>query len=511
VAPPIFPGYSLSPFDTKSVRMKSEKIDIYYGDLCKIEAVFEIENPTKAIVEKKIGFPFNITAERPWGWNREDTAKKIYDFSMSLNGVNQVLTDVPRSRSVQSDRQYWYGWTCKFKPDLNIVKLTYHTVTSYGNSGYRWEKTLYYNLYSDRNWPGKIDEVQVTVHFPDSINKRQILPQTSPLGYELKGKEVNWRFTSFTTTPEGNIFLDLIDFKFFANMLKYEKVLSAPNMDNATKLSAAKFFASLAPVKGMNVLPPNYFKPKYYVETVLSSLKPTEKALFDSTYKLHKGSRFEYYGTSDYQFFKRNDSLGKAVMEVMNRIGYFEKIEYPVIYKYIEGAKRLFREVVKSEPKNVDAWKAYVENYYYIETGACSPCLPWTKGCDCPESQKELIQEASRNCGNDSTIVIWNNYLSPVRVPFPDTLELERYEQPQENLTIKIKHEDHSWSDRLLSPDELEIVRKVYTMTKDSVFVLSNRPIDEDTEKKLVEILGGCDLYRYKFCSDLEKLQKRRK
>ena len=33
--------------------------------------------------------------------------------------------------------------------------------------------------------------------------------------------------------------------------------------------------------------------------------------------------------------------------------------------------------------------------------------------------------------------------------------------------------------------------------------------MDEETQTKLVDILGGCTLYRNKFCRDLRKLPKR--
>jgi hypothetical protein len=507
VAPPVYPGYSLSPFDANNLRMRSEKIDLYYGSTCTIEAVFEIWNPAKKIVGNRIGFPFNPLAFTPRG---RDTSK-IYDFVMSLNGEDLLDTDAPHGSEIRSDKNYWYGWTCAFKPKRNIVKLTYHVLTTSGESGYRWEKTLNYVLNSDRNWPGTIENVQVTVHFPASIAQRQVLAETSPPGYEIKEKEIVWRFTSFTPRPESNIVLHLIDFKFFADMLNHEKVLSAPDATNAAKLDAARFFASLAPFKGINISAPTMFKRSYYDTIVLPNLKSAERTLFKSTYKLHKGSGFEdYYSIDDHENFYRNDPLRRSVLDVMNRIGYFEKIEYPVIYKYIEGAKRLFNEVVTGEPKNAAAWIAFIDNYYLIETGACSPCVPWSIKCDCPESQKELVREAYRHCGNDSTIAAWNSFLFPARAPLPDTLELERSENPR-NITIKIKHENLSWSDRLLSPDELGLVKKAYTMSGDVYFVLKNTHLDENTQKKLADILGGCALYRYKFCRDLEKLHRRGK
>jgi hypothetical protein len=513
VAPPTFPGYSLSLFDAKDVRMTSEKVDIYYGKICKVEAVFEILNSTNKIVEKKIGFPFNPSAYSSLARRKTmDTTIKIYDFTMSLNGENMKITDDSQSRELQPDKQDWYGWTCKFKPGLNNVKLTYNTLTSFGNSWYKWEKTLYYYFTLDNNWPDKIDNVQVTVHFSESIAKRQILAETSPLGYEIKEKEIRWRFTSFTPKRESYIDLHLIDFKFFADMTKYEKVLSSQNADNATKLEAAMFFSSLAPYKGIKIYAPTRFIRSYYDETILPNLKPSERALFDSTYKLNKGSGgADYYNVHDDNYFERPD-VRRRVLKVMNRIGYFEKNDYPVIYKYIVGAKRLFHEVVTSEPKNAAAWRAYIENYYLIETGACGPCLPWIREqCDCPESQKEIIREAFRNCGNDSTIAVWNNFLFPTQAPLPDTLKLASSIKPQEKTSIMVNLGGNcGWNEiGPLSHDEFTLINKAYTMSSNGYLVLNDTHLDEDTQKKLVEILGGCSLYLIKFCRDLEKLKKR--
>jgi len=341
----------------------------------------------------------------------------------------------------------------------------------------------------------------VTIHFPESIATRQIQAGTFPPGYEIKDKSINWQFTNFTPTPTSDINLDIIDFKVFKDMLTYEPVLTGPNTDNVTKLKAAKFFASMAPSKGINMSAPISFRCSYYEKTVLPNLKPAERALFDSTYKFNKGSGREgFYFIDSFEKFNKNDALRHTVMDVANRIGYFEKIQYPVIYKYIVGAKRLFHEVAASEPKNADAWEAYIDNYYLIETGGCSPCIRYAGGRgDCPESQKELIREAFRYCGNDSTIAIWHRFIFPTSAPLPDSLEIVRFEKPQENTTIMIKHENHSWSDRLLSPDELSIVKKAYMMSNDRFFVLQKTPADEDTQKKLVEILGGSELYLYKF------------
>ncbi|MBN1760342.1 MAG: hypothetical protein JW863_18585 [Chitinispirillaceae bacterium] len=501
VAPPSFPGYSLSPFDAGEVYMKSENVDIYYGSPCRVEAVFEIINPTKEMVKKKIGFPHHIAALSGRG---RDTGT-IYDFTLSLNGVNQKETDRPKGRSIRTDTHYWYGWTCGFNPGKNVVKLIYHTVSGFGNSGYRWEKTLYYNMNSSKNWPEKIDEVNVTIHFSENIDKKQVLAATSPSEYEIKEKRISWHFTSFTPALNNDIALHFIDFKIFADMLRYEKFLTTPCKENAEKLQAAQFFANLAPVKGIQMDAPGSFERLYYEKKVLPNLKSDEQYLFKTTYGLHKGFRSEdYYRVDNYQEFRKNDSLQRRILQVMDRIGYFEKIVYPTIYRYIKGAKKLFDEVVTSEPENTAAWIAYINSYYLIESGACSPCLPWSYTCDCPASQKELVREAYRHCGNDGTIALWYSYLFPVRTPLPDTIELVRYEKSPEKVTFKIKSGEHGWTLRTLYADEYNLLMTAYTRSGD-VFLLSNTTrIDDAIQKRLIDVLG-CSCHQKKFCRDLKK------
>lgn len=510
VPPPVFPGYSLIPFDSRDIRIKSEKIDIYYGDTCKIIAVLEILNPTRAMVKKKIGIPLHTSIIRKRTYNSMQKSigsdYRIYDFIMNLNGVNLRETDIPNGNSMCSDREYWYGWTCELKPNMNIVKLTYHVLSSPTGKGV-WERTLQYIFNYDKDWPNIIENVQVTVHFPQKIARKQVLAETSPPGYEITDKNVIWRFSSFKPKIENNIVLHVVDFKVFADMLKYEKVLSVPDTDNVTKLKAAKFFAGIAPRRGMNFPVPTRLVKSYCDEFILSKLSPAERDLFDSVYKLINHFNVEYYCVNDFNYYEKNPSLLYPLMDIMDRFGYFEK----TVHGYIEGAKRLFLEIVTSDPNNTEAWKTYIDNYYLIYKDGCHPCVRFKIECNCLESQKELIKKAFSYCGKDSTIALWNRFMFPTQAPLPAKLEVTHYIESQERVTIKIEYLNHSWSDRPLSSEEFGILKKAYTMSKDGYFVLSNANLDRDTEKMLVEILGGCNLYSDQFCRDLAKIKAQKK
>jgi hypothetical protein len=509
-APPSYPGFSLALKDTGCVRLKSETVDIYYGDRCKVEAVFNVQNTGKSSLKKKIGFPFHIRTSKPWLFPTQgDTTIRIYDFTMNLNGERLTETDILTETEFRSDKKYWYGWTCPLKTGMNRMTLTYHIVPGHRNPVH-WEKVLYYAFRTDDKWPDTIDNLEITVHFPEPVDRRQILSGTIPPGYEISEKKVHWRFTPFSPKPGDQMALYLIDFTIFKDMLKYEKVLSLPGTDNATKLTAAKFFANLAPFKGFYLYPPNSFDQSYYESSVIPALKPSERPLFDQTYKFHKGFQGRaFYSVEDYSAFEKNDSLRYIVMQVMARISYYEKIVYPVTYNYLVGAKRLFREIVTSEPKNAAAWRAYLDNYYKIESNAWSPCDYRVRtSAECPASQKELVKAAFRNCPNDPEIALWYESLFSENLPLPDTITFSQYAQAPAAILDGISQIDGS---RKYTKDDIALLEKVYSTKAGEFHIRGPARVDDTTRKKIIEILGGRFLYRQKFCKELEKLRLREK
>lgn len=517
VAPPTYPGYTLWPFSADNIRMTSEKVNIYYGDICKVEAVFEIINTSKQSVVRKIGFPFQIAASNQRDiviWTPErglkgDSTKKIYDFKLNLNSVNLQQTDRSGSMTAGYAKQNWTGWTGTFKPGVNKATLSYNIKTSYAGSG-SWERTLFYSHHyfrSDKKWPDKIDSVEITIIFPDKIHKEQILSTTTPGDYELRDKAISWHFSSFETGNESTIALHLIDFKLFAEMQKYEKVLTVPDTSNTAKLEAASFFASLAPPKGIRFDIPYRFEFTYYQQVILPNLSKKELTLFDSLYVLTNDSiRGDYFrirpGIQHYQ----NEDLRQRIVVILDRIGYYKQIEYPVIYAYIVGARRLFREVTVSDPKNASVWIRYFEKFYLLEHDACSPCILYAGGpYNSSELQKLLVQEAYKYCSSDSIIGAWYAYFFRTKLPLPDELDLHGATDGN-TVTIDIPHWGGGWVCKDVSSDDFSVLKKVYTHTGNKLLLKSNAR--EDDRKKVVNMLDSSFLYHEQFCQTLSRLKK---
>lgn len=284
-------------------------------------------------------------------------------------------------------------------------------------------------------------------------------------------------------------------------MLKYEKMLSTPKLNNTNKLKAAQFFANLSPISGFTIEAPDKFTQSYYKKNILPNLSSTERKLFDSIYKLNKGFGFsDYYEVQNsFQIFK-NESIRETVISVMQRIGYYKIVKYPEVYKYIEAAKQFFKEVVTSEPNNAAAWKAYAENYYLVEPNHCHPCL--RERCVCPESQKEIIRKAHHYNRDDLLITTWYNLIDPTRISLPDSVTLDHYNNSNGSVSIALKR---GYNIIDLSPKDFELFKKAYTLSNNSVFILNNMHLDKNTEEQLIELFDAWVSYQNKFCSEIIK------
>jgi hypothetical protein len=302
--------------------------------------------------------------------------------------------------------------------------------------------------------------------------------------------------------------LEIFDFPQFKKLISFENIPTSSNLSNKTKLDAAIFFASLAPYPGIDAVAPSMFMGSYYDQTILPALTQSEREIFSQIYKLNKGyDNAKYYSIDDYWSVRKNDSLQKIIRNVMYRVGYFENIQYPLIFKYMETSKQLFGEIVKSEPNNASFWKAYIENFQAIETDACRPCSFKSRyDGSCPESQKNIVAQAYKNCGNDSIIALWYRFLFTPRIPLADSIQIDGINKDR-SIDIRIKFDKGSWLIRTLAHDTLAFVKQFYTVSNNQL-LLRKREIDLETHMKLADILEAHEYHKYLFCKELSELKK---
>lgn len=61
IAPTQYTGWSISPEFESRVQLVNDTIDIYWGEICKVKAVFYLNNQSDSAIHMKIGFPVNLT------------------------------------------------------------------------------------------------------------------------------------------------------------------------------------------------------------------------------------------------------------------------------------------------------------------------------------------------------------------------------------------------------------------------------------------------------------------
>jgi hypothetical protein len=478
------------------MQMKSEKVEITWGTLCKVTATFELINPTPKARTVKIGFPVIKPSLR----ENADSVNRVYGFT--LNGAKLTETTV-LGPAQDSPAESWYGWTCMMKPGSNSINLTYSVKPD--NSYYsKWQKNLHYVLYTGKFWNGTIKNAEVIISFPANIPKEQILDETSPSGYEIQGNKIRWAFKDFKPTIKSNIQLKIIDSTIYPVLKKYYSMLHDTGVDDKTKIETAMFYVNLVASNPTNFGVPTSFDSGYYYSTLLPNLMHSEKTVFISNYtKIKHGN----VSCSNYSNFYNDTNVQHPIKHALERIGYYNT-KAPEFLQFAKNALSLFRVVVTRAPHNAEAWKAYIDNNYLLDPEGWNPCKGgYNRNGPIEEGQRDLVKEAFSYCGKDTTIKMWNNVAFPENADLPDTIgHINTIPQTDtEEVGIWIRNSRTDEIADSLSRKEFAVINRKYTVTDDNYLAIDNRHVVDSTKKEIAAILDRCNYYRYKLCCYLQQ------
>ena len=512
LAPTQYRGWALSPKFDSRVQLVSETVDIYWGEICKVKAVFNLNNQSDSAIHMKIGFPVNLTylkkklpehlfIKYQSQKAHYDTLNKIYDFTFILNGRQISETDIPKKYS--RDDEQWYGWDCKIKPGANTIHLSY-SVSPNLTYAYRWQENLYYVLHTGKFWDGKIDNAVVTVHFPQKISPDQIDNNTKPSGYKITDNSITWEFSNFEPTDAHNIHLLITSFKTFRKMEKFKTSLSNPQVDTRTKLDAAIFYASLTFCKGLNFTAPIDLDSTYYYSMILPDLTPEELNIFQQTYG--KTSFWAVGLLADYNSFNEGE-IQHIVKSALLRTRYYGNVLYKECWEFVELSSRLFQEVVAEEPKNAAAWLAYLENAYRIHPEGCNPCKYGFSIGIVGYFQKKIAIEAYKHCPDNPKIKAWYKFAVPHSAEIPDTIG-KVWRQSIDAIEIQLRSRYSGSQPTLsLSTDDFNVIGNQYQISGNKYLVKTNSKTDDDTKKAIIDILYKKWFYHYRLCHELKTLK----
>lgn len=510
IAPAKYKGWTLSPKFESRVQLVNETVDIYWGEICKVKAVFNLNNQSDTEIHMKIGFPVNLTylkgrtPEHLFFKHSNDRSgkydtliNKIYDFTLILNGTQVPETDIPK-KGFNREEEHWYGWDCTIQPGHNTIHLSY-SVSPNPTYGYGWQQNLYYVLYTGKFWDSTIDNAVVTVHFPQKISPDQINKKTTPANFKITDSSIIWEFRNFEPTKDHNIHLQITSFNTFQKMEKFKTALSDSKADTRTKLDAAIFFASLTFAKGINFVATVSIDSAYYYTKILPDLSQDELKIFQQYY-----GRTKYYAVgllTDFESFFTDEELQHIIKSVLLRTGYYGNVEYKECWQFVELSSRLFREVVTEEPENATAWLAYLENAYRIHPEGCSP-FKLQPG---RYFQNEIVIEAYKHCPDNPKIKAWYKFAVPYSAELPDTIG-NIWGQSEKGIELQLR--DYvGYIIKNISNDEFNVIGKKYRISDNKYLIKTDSKIDEDTKKAIVDILYKIRFYHLRLCHELKSLK----
>lgn len=505
IAPTQYKGWTLSPRFESRVRMTKEVVDIYWGEVCEVKAIFNLVNDSDSIIPLKIGFPVNLTFLKTGRRMQKDSINRIYDFKFLLNDTELKETDIPDSE-INSRKEQWYGWDCKIQPGKNSIYLTYNVKTS-PTYAYGWKRNLFYVLHTGKFWNRKIDSAVVTVHFPQKIVEDQIQSSTMPSGFTVYDSSITWEFKSFEPTDEHNIHLEIISFDTYQKIQIYKTELSKKHVDTGTKLDAAIFYSSLTFAKGINFTAPSSIDSAYYYTSVLPNLSSDERKIFQQEYGKTKYNAVGLLKLDkSYNEFVSDEKIQHILKSALLRTGYYGSVEYKECWKFVELARHLFNEAVTEEPKNANAWLAYLENAYRIHPEGCNPCKFGFSLRTGGYFQNEIAIEAYKHCPNNAKIKLWHDFAVPHSAELPDTVGKVRG-QSEEGVELLIRDQSSGGGIiQSISTNDFNAIEKKYQIVDNNFLVKTNRKIDEETKNVIVDILYRNTFYHLRLCRELKAL-----
>lgn len=402
LAPMDYTGGGIIPIEDGVIEMERARVEIVWGEPWKMRAEFTMRNPTKESRALVMGFPMPDDPRR---------RPELKNFSVLVDGVRVAVDGPVESARVESLRHHywvWYHWKHEFAPGVTQVVVEADLPASGVYREPYWD-ALHYCMETGGRWSGPIGAEEVVVRFPAPLGKGQLL-SVSPEGAVIEGNEVRWQFTGIK--PQGQEFDIGLIYAAPRNMQLIEEMRAAVDRDSQSSAAAIRLAKHLL---ALGRLDSNAgFSPDELSATEFSSLVAR-----DDTGEL-RNQLANYYHPSPNGHWKQKAGLkpgdeGKLV-SILAEAGYRDESSRR---PHVTEGESLLLSVLAREPKNAEAWKVYLANYWRFSFAAFGNWFPRGERY-LTQKQRQLIAEAARNCPEDECIALWRQMLEPTAYPDSD-------------------------------------------------------------------------------------------
>jgi hypothetical protein len=389
ISPTRFVGSGIAPKSESSIRMEKADVEIVWGTPCSLAATFMMVNPSMADQELTVSFPM------PAG-DEDEPPRKIPDaLSISFDGQAAAVTPPGTGKEDRDERRNWVWYHCKhtFKPGKTevVVKTILRASLVYATA---FRESLFYCVQTGGNWAGNIGEEEVTIRFPEPLQKDQIT-SASPSAYQIDGNCVRWRFVDFK--PAGREF-DIALSYVRPDAMRVVVALRNDLRKNPTSATAAiklaKHLLVLGNAKSNSGFPPSWLSKEQYDAILTKIGAPEDRKVFVEYYKMNREGR---YAEANSEWTNARLDL----VQILADAGYRDQASQSV---FVLEAERLLKNVLARDPHNAEAWNVYLASYWRFYFSAVGHWFGMTR---LSREQARLIETAAQNCPSDQCIRLW--------------------------------------------------------------------------------------------------------
>jgi hypothetical protein len=420
VSPIKYEGFSISPTENSQVEMRSEEVNIYCYDTCRVSAKFNMWNGTTDTVRVFVGFPIHASKR---------TGKRTYDFQAKFNGRRRRKGNFvyeTRKETIDSyEREVtWVGWYHGFIPGETIVEVEYNIEPSpSGQTGLC--RNIFYVLSTGSYWKGDISRGIVNIHFNNDVETEQIREQTTPKYYQVDGKRVYWEFTDLEPAQSDDIQLEYVPSKIYRRLKHLRNKLEKDPENEQHVVELARHLFAFGRYKGVGSYIPTELPPEEYDTLVVKIAVPEDRDFFGKIYRIgriydpnecgHPPNKESDAKTTRQNkqmytppccFCSKPNSQYGEVVRILNSIDYIPT----EVSGFVWEAKDLLEELLDKNPKNADAWLVYLSNYYRFRFSGYAPFEPCENAIQ--SHQVDLIKEAYRRCPSHKGTKLWYEFVS---------------------------------------------------------------------------------------------------
>lgn len=383
IAPMRFIGSGITTKEDTSIEMESAVVEINLGKPCKLSAQFQMRNRLDQEKEVTVGFPMPS----------QGAPKKL---TMTIAGKKELAEGPMKAAAGESpplSEWVWYHRKHKFSPGVTKVAVDSDLRASLVYAA-PYRESILYCIETGGRWAESIGNEKVTVRFPQAIQPDQLV-EVKPKGHVIRGNEIHWEFIYLEPESDAHdIEVTYVRPDVMQVLARLREAAKKKPDETKPALELARHLLALGYSKSNCGFPPGELTVAEYDDLKKKITPAAALELFTRRYKKTKDGSYEEIDSE-----WTDDRV--AMVKILADAGYRD--EESKIW-CIREAEEILKGLLKRDAGNADVWNVYLANYWRFSFAAVGH---WFGATEFGKGQLEAIQQASRDCPDDTCIQLW--------------------------------------------------------------------------------------------------------